>query len=131
MAHGNKIMWVPTEVHEAIERANAGWPATFEITKHKNGWLTVHVAEEPAPPPAARPAPRAAGPLNTAQQQIPHMPGEAPYSASMYTALCAAIRCAQEAEKFAREIGRAVAFETGDIRAIAATLFIHATGGGR
>jgi hypothetical protein len=71
------------------------------------------------------------GPLATQQQQLPHMPGETPYQASMYSALCAAIRCAQAAERFAAETGRAIAFETGDIRAIAATLFIHATGGGR
>lgn len=127
----NGIMWVPPDVHQAIEAARAGHPATFEITKGKNGWLTVHLADEPAPPqPAPRPAPPArTGPLATQQEQLPHMPGEEPYSASMYTALCAAIRTAAAAETFARQIGRAVAFETGDIRAIAATLFIHATAG--
>jgi hypothetical protein len=49
----------------------------------------------------------------------------------MYTALCAAIRTAAAAEDFARQIGRAVAFETADVRAIAATLFIHAEGASR
>ena len=49
----------------------------------------------------------------------------------MYTALCAAIRCAHAAEQFAQHIGRPLALESGDIRAMAATLFIHATGGNR
>jgi hypothetical protein len=138
MLQGHRIMWVPDQVHRDIERAVAGQlSATLEITKAKAGpWLVVHIVDEPQPAPAARPAPRgvparAAGPLATQQEQLAHMPGEQPYSASMYTALCAAIRTAAAAEVFAREIGRAVAFETGDIRAIAATLFIHATGGSR
>lgn len=59
------------------------------------------------------------------------MPGEQPYSASLYSALCAAIKVAQAAEQFGQQIGRSVAFETSDIRAMAATLFIHATGGSR
>jgi hypothetical protein len=138
---GNAIMWVPLEVHQAIEAAQAGWPATFEITKHAKGWLTVHIADEPAPAPvpiaAPRPRPNAteralagiAAP--PAQPNLPHTTAAEPYSASMYTALCAAIRTAAAAKEFARSIGRAIAFETGDVRAIAATLFIHASEGGR
>jgi hypothetical protein len=127
-------------------------------TKPGNPWLVVHVADEgpdangygaasptqqrgnlnqPPPPaamepaaaaarPAPTPAPRAA--IASAQAPLPDT-DHTPYSASMYTALCAAIRTAQAAEKFGAEIGRPVAFETSDIRTIAATLFIHATGG--
>jgi hypothetical protein len=145
MLEGHAIMWVPEEAHRAIVRTGAAFPLAVEITKHRNGWEVVHLVDEPAaangygqasptsarpaqPQPAARPA---RGPLDTAQQQLPHTPGEQPYSASMYTALCAAIRTAAGAEKFAQEIGRPVAFDTADIRAIAATLFIHATEGSR
>jgi hypothetical protein len=78
-------------------------------------------------PPPRPAAPRASGSLNTAQQQLPAMPGEIPYSASMYTALCAAIRAAAAAEQFSQQIGRPVAFDTSDLRTIAATLFIHPT----
>jgi hypothetical protein len=136
---GNAIMWVPPEVHQAIEQARAGWPAEFEITKTPKGWLTVHIANEPpAPQPAPQPAPTATreprpGALtgNPQQQSTAHQPGEEPYTATMHSALCAAIRCAAAAEDYARSIGRALAFETGDVRAIAATLFIHATQGSR
>ena len=128
MLAGHGIMWVPPAVHAAIQAATNGrYPADFEITKRKGDqWETVHVVDEPATPPqpAARPTPPPAPPAAHA----PAATGE-PYSASMYTALCAAIRTAAAAETFARQIGRAVAFETADIRAIAATLFIHAEGG--
>jgi len=48
-----------------------------------------------------------------------------PYSTALYTCLCAAIRTAAEAERFAQSIGRPLAFETGDVRALAATLYIE------
>jgi len=150
MASGHKIMWVPPEVHAAIEASNAELPASFEITKGKTGWLTVHLANEPpapqpitsaprpAPRPAPAPAPRSSATdralaATTAPPAQTSTPGtiQEPYSASMYTALCAAIRTAAAAEDFARQIGRAVAFETADVRAIAATLFIHAEGASR
>jgi hypothetical protein len=137
---GHAIMWVPAEVHQAIIGHGRSFPAQFEITKHKNGWETVHVEDEPgqahgygqaSPVRPAQPQPAPRGPLATAQEQLPAargtMPSEQPYSASMYTALCAAIRTASAAEKFAQEIGHPVAFDTSDIRTIAATLFIHAT----
>jgi hypothetical protein len=137
MLAGHGIMWVPPAVHAAIQAAtNGNYPADFEITKRRGDqWETVHVEDEPAAPPqpAARPAPpapatRPAPQAATPDAQAPALNGE-PYSATMYTALCAAIRTAAAAETFARQIGRAVAFETADIRAIAATLFIHAEGG--
>lgn len=142
----NRIMWVPLEVHQAIELAANGRYSNidFEITKTRTGpWEVVHIADEPAPAPvpitAPRPAPRpnaterapAGVAAPPAQPNLPHTTAAEPYSASMYTALCAAIRTAAAAEEFARSIGRAVAFETSDLRAIAATLFIHATEGAR
>jgi hypothetical protein len=133
---GHGIMWVPPAVHAAIQAATAGhYPADFEITKRRGDqWETVHVIDAPAaPPPAARPnATERALAAITAPPAQPNLPGTTtaePYSGSMYTALCAAIRTAAAAETFARSIGRAVAFQTGDIRAIAATLFIHAQEG--
>jgi len=144
---GRKIMWISADAHTRIAQAQAGEGATFAISKHKapKPWSVVHIEDEPAtaqwqPPdqqPAARPAPPAppARPRQEAsagQPQQAAMPAEAPYSTHMYTALCAALRVAAAAEDFARKnLNRAVAFETADIRAIAATLFIHATGGGR
>lgn len=156
MLQEHRIMWVPEDVHRAIIGHGLTFPATFEITKRKAApWEVVHLVDEPPayayrqapgcgsvnagsparpaqPKPAATPAaPRASGPVATAQEQLPAargtMPGEQPYSASMYTALCAAIRTASAAEKFSQEIGHPVAFDTSDIRTIAATLFIHAT----
>ena len=144
MLAGHGIMWVPPAVHAAIQGAAAGrYPADFEITKRRNDtWETVHVVDESATPqPATRPAPAGGNgwpaqsesapppaPRTAPTAAPPAATGE-PYNASMYTALCAAIRTAAAVETFARQIGRAVAFETGDIRAIAATLFIHAEGG--
>jgi len=149
----HRIMWVPPEVHAQIERAGGNTGSTFEITKKKHGryaatWEVVEVADEPPSagygeasptrqanpqPAAARPAPTpvkpaANGNTSTRQQQLPETSGE-PFSASMYACLCAAIRVSAEAEKFAQQIGRPLAFETGDIRAMAASLFIHANGG--
>jgi hypothetical protein len=57
------------------------------------------------------------------------MPANGPMSTTLYTSLCAAIRTAAAAEEFATSIGRRVAFETADIRAMAATLYIRATEG--
>jgi hypothetical protein len=146
----HQIMWVPEPVHQAIQRADAGEHAQFAITKHRapKPWTVIHLdAQEPAaPPPAAhRPAARqttddrAAAAIATAEteralteaRQSATAPANLGIGIPMYTALCAAIRTAAAAETFAAQIGRPVAFETGDIRAMAATLFIHQTGGGR
>ena len=134
----NKIMWVPPEVHEQIVRAlqTEAEAGTFSITKRKRGnqaatWEVVQHADEPkqqAEPPRCAPRPAPAAALAPPRQaQLPAQ-GE-PYSTTLYTCLCAAMRDAQAAEAFATQIGRPCAFETGDIRAMAATLFIHATGG--
>jgi hypothetical protein len=133
MLEGGKIMWVAEEAHKQIERAKRTDPQgdTFTITKRKSGraaatWEVVQHADEPQPAPAPRPAPAAAL-APPRQAQLPAQ-GE-PYSTTLYTCLCAAMRDAQAAEAFAAQIGRPVAFETADVRAMAATLFIHATGG--
>ena len=89
------------------------------------------------PATAARPEPTPEPPAQQQQQPAarpsptPVMPRTQDYSNAMYTALCAAIRTAAEAEKFAQSIGRPLAFETADIRALAATLYIQHNGGGR
>jgi hypothetical protein len=141
---GRRIMWVPPEAHALIQRATGGEPTgeSFEITRHKTGkdsatWEVVHlddsapeVAYAPPPAPAEQ---RKASPL-APPASPPPAPAEAangPMSSTLYTALCAAIRTAAAAEKFAQSIGRQVAFETADIRAMAATLYIGATEGGR
>lgn len=135
--------------------------AEFQITRCKRGrsaatWTVEQIAEEPpaaqelantstapqsrpAPagdyertaqgwtyrePPRPAPTPAPAAPQQQQQQQQPA-------NDAMYTALCAAIRTAAAAEQFAAQIGRPIAFDTADVRAIASTLYIRATGGGR
>jgi len=95
--------------------------ATQERTAQ--GWIA---REAPAAAPLAS-LPRR--PLDAPQQRQLDEPGGD--ASPMYGALCAAIRTAAAAERFAASIGRPLAFETQDIRAIAATLFIRETGGGR
>jgi hypothetical protein len=146
-------MWVPEAVHTTIQRAQAGDGAQFSVTKHRapTPWKVVHI-ETNAPPtghgysnapsptpaappvqqqPAARPAPAPAPARALDAPAQRHIGEPASDNGPMYGALCAAIRTAAAAEKFAASIGRSIAFETGDIRAIAATLFIHQNGGGR
>jgi len=149
LAH-HQIMWVPEDVHQAIQRDQAGPDGQFAVTKHRapKPWTVIHLDatepaagwtapdQQPAPPaPPARPAPApVAAPRprqepTPAQPQQQSLPAEQPFSTSMYSSLCAAIKTAQAAEEYGQHIGRPVAFDTSDIRAIAATLFIHATGG--
>jgi hypothetical protein len=141
-----KIMWVPAEVHELIQRADSGQQAQFAITKHKapKPWTVIAIEDEPlaaryAPEhraPAPQPAPREAADLRkqlqpAPQAALPLAEAEDPYAASYYTCLCAAVRIAANAEKFGQQIGRALALDSQDVRTIATTLFIHATGGSR
>lgn len=135
----HRIMWVPAEVHAAIQRADGGDSACFALTKHRapKPWTVIQLEADEPQQPAARPAPAPAPqPPTPAARRAPDMPAQRhinePESDNgpLYTALCAAIRTAAAAERFGASIGRPVAFETGDIRAMAATLFIHQTGGG-
>ena len=153
---GHQIMWVPPHVHAAIERI--GEPgAEIEITRRRapREWDVVHLVDEP---PTARPeptpvsAPRSAQPQQPAarpastpalpQSQAPEPParpvaappqgylnvGE-PQSTAYYTCLCAAINVCANAERYAQQIGRPLAFETQDVRAIATSLYIQNHGG--
>lgn len=61
----------------------------------------------------------------SANGMTPDMVGSTTY----YTCLCAALRAAQAAEKFAAEIQRPFTLDSADIRAIATTLYIQAVGG--
>jgi hypothetical protein len=146
---GRRVMWVGEAVHDAIENAGP-LPLTFEITHRKSGraaatWEVVHLVDEPdssQAAPAARP--RAASQPPAASQPVPRelappfggMPGGLPDpreatdvgNTSLYTCMCAAIRVAAAAEKFSQQIGRPMAFETSDVRAMAAALFIHGKG---
>jgi hypothetical protein len=149
-----KIMWVPESVEMQLGELSADIGDTINITKHKHGrqtiWKVDRVAAETrteeavrtaetAPP--SRPAPRqqkataapaTAAPTPAEQEARPTTTPELlPFSNQMYTCMCAAVRVAAGAEKFAAQIGRPLAFETGDIRAMATTLFIQANGGGR
>lgn len=142
-----QIMWVPADVHELIQRADSGQQAQFTITKHKapKPWTVIGIEDEPLatrympehqPAPAPQPAPREAAQLRkqlgpAPQAALPLAEAEDPYAASYYTCLCAAVRIAANAEKFGQQIGRAIALDSSDVRTIATTLFIHATGGSK
>ena len=137
----HRIMWVPAEVHHQILRHCGSAPSGAElaITRHKTGrntatWtverveeepLASHIESAPEPPP---PAPAPDNGYTAADQPAQTQPAKVPYSESLYTALCAAVRVAQEAEKFAQSIGRPLAFGTDDIRALAATIYISRKG---
>lgn len=156
------IMWVPPEVHDAIQRAQAGPNACFALTKHRapKPWSVVHLEDEPAtaatqPTPISQPrqqrynppqseeagalaAQRAMQPAPTpaAQQPAPLAPPaqlapteKQPDTRAYYTALCAAVQTAAAGEKYAQQIGRPVAFDSADIRAMATTLFLEQQGG--
>jgi hypothetical protein len=147
---GHRIMWVPADVHARIQQAQAGPDAAYAITKHRapQPWTVIHLADEPAQAgwtaPDQQPAPRPAQPARAAtplaaaprprQEPTAGQPAqgalstEQPYSTHMYACLCAAIKVAAQAETYAAQIGHPVAFETGDIRAMAATLFIQGAG---
>jgi hypothetical protein len=137
---GRQIMWIPPEAHALIMRATGGEPIgeTFSITRRKTGrgaaeWEVVHHDDSPPDPEPAPPAQRqqAPAPQPTARPAAQPAAANGPMSDTLYTSLCAAIRTAAAAEAFAQSIGRPVAFETSDIRAMAATLYIHTTGGAR
>ena len=145
---GNRIMWVSPEAHQQIVRAMQQQPdansftltkrkrgreaATWEVVQHADAWPGYDQPPAPRPAPVSQPRPAVqparSADLRTQQRPLPEASGE-PYSTTLYTCLCAAMRDAQAAEAFAQQIGRPIAFETADVRAMAATLFIHATGG--
>jgi len=120
---GHRIMWIPQEAHAQIERLQASAGSELIITKHKTGrnaatW-TVAEAGDAAPPPEET---RTAKARNAKAPETNEAGNQA-----LYTCLCAAIRTAAAAEKFAASIGRPLAFETPDLRALATTLYIEAT----
>jgi hypothetical protein len=146
---------------DRIHQSGTTWPFTVEICHRKDGrkaatWEVVHLEDEPQQPaarprpasqqPAARPEPTPAmpaasralplsnGPANgdppAASQPDPRVATEVG-NVDLYTCMCAAIRVAAAAEKFAAQIGRSLAFETADIRAMAASLYIENRGARR
>lgn len=150
----DRIMWLPYDAHQALEHIGATEGSSVRITRHDDAQWSVEYVTRESPgaaalrntttAPASRPpvsAPRphavtqrrepatAASIGAPAQQQLPAMPGEEPFSTSMYTCMCAAVRVAANVEAFAQQIGRPLAFETSDIRAMATTLFINQAGG--
>jgi len=74
--HGEKIMWVPPEVHQLITRLNARGGENLAITKQATGagkdrritWLVQRVQDEPTAATAPRPAPQ---PARTARPPQP------------------------------------------------------------
>jgi hypothetical protein len=144
----NAIMWLDPAASDQIERATHGDPreTTWTISKRKapNGRITWQCVQHeqppnepanhaPAPQAKPKPAPRpAAAPAEItpqpSQAAIPPTDGD-PWSASMFQCLCAALRVAKSAEEYSVRIGRPLALDSDSVRAIAVTLFIHATGG--
>lgn len=83
------------------------------------------------PPPtaaaAAQPAHRTEPTPRPAAQQS--FPSDQPFSTTMYTCYCAALKVAAAVEAFGTSIGRPLAFKTEDIRAMGTSLYIDARGG--
>ena len=154
----DRIMWVPPEVHQQIERAQAQEGDMLTITRVKGAgktastWQVEHHAEEPAaaavratstaqayrqPSPQQRAAARPASPPEngytaTDQPAQTRILAELPVTAAdrLAGALAAAIDAAAEASTYAQRRGLILAWNAGDIRALAATLYIeHRTGG--
>jgi hypothetical protein len=171
---GERVMWVPTHIHQAIHAATNGEPIgkAFVIQRYKPGtapFVWQIKAGATAPPQnghngssytatqqpaqtqpkcwcgAAADYPNADGkgtPMcsrhaygqNTAAMHSPQtgkpanqmQPGEVALSLgdSLAGAFCAAIDAAGEAITYAKSKGLQLSFSTGDIRAMAATLFM-------
>ena len=156
----DQIMWVPPEVHQQIESAQASEGDMLTIERVKRGkaaatWTVEHHQEEPtaanlrntatapssrAPSPqqrtaAARPQPTPAnGGGGYSATDQPAQTAELPLTASdrLAGALAAAIDAAAEATTYAQRRNLQLAWTAADIRAMAATLYIdHRNGGNR
>ena len=162
---GEKVMWVPQQIHEAIQSASGGDPVgkAFTLQRYKPGAapFTWQVAGPHQPPASTGNAyrdrpntgnlPRAgtpiqpgysatnqpaqtqpARPLGQPQPAAQMQPGEVPLSLgdSLAGAFCASIDVAGSAMVYAKAHGMQISFTAGDIRAMAATLFIRMQEGG-
>lgn len=123
----NRIMWVDPEVHQEIVRTGAAAGSELAICKRelRNAgrkhiqWEVVLQQEEPAQPaPAQRPAASAAAPRSAPR---PSRPVTDLVSGNLMTA---ALKQAMEACEQAGFEAR-----TEDVRALAITIYIAATGG--
>lgn len=132
-----RIMFVDPPVHDAIQQAGAKAGDELCITKHskpgrRTQWEVARVEEEPAeadsaaalaspaPTGTAKPEPAALRTINSPQGTA--APQEA--ADKLAACLCAAIDAALTAQKYAAERGLTLAWNAGDIRAMAATLHI-------
>lgn len=122
----HRICWVPSNVHDAIQQHNGSGNSTqqrgrYVVTRRKDRPWDVRPVTDPTltvpAPPQAKPA-----------QQQPAAPQAKPLAqpSLMGAALCRALDAAIEAERYAASLGRPLSFDTQDIRAIAATLYIQA-----
>jgi hypothetical protein len=138
---GQRSMFVDANVHEQIKASGAAAGDTLEITRRKTGrteeWEVVHIVDEPqatAPPPATRrqssPAPAAAAaPAPRPAQQ----PAPAPITRAttdLTAAFCQAIDALTEAREYGRRAGLDLRWDTGDVRAVAISIYIDKCKGG-
>ena len=136
------ITWLPKDARDAIVQSGAQEGDEISLQKIKRGrqtiWTVERIADETTkhetkPKPPAKPDPlkqQAALAQHIAQQTKPaptpaakpepHRPG----AQLLAGALCAAIDAATYAAEYARSKGLALSWDAGDIRALAATLYI-------
>jgi len=160
---GDKIMWVPPVVHEAIAATNAGKGDAFRITKHQakarapitweaspvthqpgNGYSTENYDRQPGqgwtkreapqqPPTARRPMQTApAAPPARAPQPAAQLAADAPeLPTTPADRMAAAMKDAIDLWRGAANYAPEIKWDAGDVRALAATLFIDGSKGAR
>jgi hypothetical protein len=130
----HRIMWVPADVHRLIQateprngdlvtitrsQASAKAPASWTV---EPGASREPLPTERSQPPAPRPQPKP-------ERQAPQHEAEPTTADQLALCLQLAIDAAQEAKDYAEGQGFRLEWQTGDIRALATTLYIQACGG--
>jgi hypothetical protein len=139
---GQRSMFVDANVHEQIRATGAVAGDTLEITRRKKGradeWEVVHILDEPGqaaappPPPQTRrpssPVPAAATAPRPTQQPAPAPITRA--TTDLTAAFCQAIDALTEAREYGRRAGLDLRWDTGDVRAVAISIYIDKCKGG-
>lgn len=156
--HGDKIMWVPTEAYQAINRTDAREGDTITITRQRAKrnstatWAVEPVTREGDGAAAIRrtetaPSSRTAASQPADREHYDRQPGQGwtyrePAKPTTDTdlpvtttdqlagALAVAIDAAAEASIYAKRHGLNITWNGGDIRALAATIYIQQQRGG-
>jgi hypothetical protein len=113
----------PRDSFEALPTAINASPLERQLTQSINVVKAQRMSQAPAAPLPQQPSKAPDNTPNSTPAAIHHTS----YSRVMAAALIAAIDASREAERYATKVGFEVEFNTEDVRAIAATLFIQAS----